>query len=131
MGSLTIAPLATADHSAEAELRHFLSGRHIPFSYRDGGPVYGTYYFYNTHHCPSGRHVDYANSHKQSVLGNEINRSWRSNDTWQVTTHQGETGTYYLSSDGEEAFWVMRLNADGSIYINDTISVVVHGPAQC
>ena len=132
MIGLICARLATADSdSDEAEIRQFLSGKHILFSYRDGGAVYGTYYFYNTHHCASGRYVDYANSSKQSVLGGEINQSWQSNGSWQVVTYQGQTGTYYVSSNGEETFWPMQLRADGSLYINDTISIVVQGPAQC
>jgi len=117
--------------STETILRQFLTGKHVLFSYRDGGAIYGTYYFYHTHHCPSGRYVDYANSSKQSVIGGQINQSWESNGTWQVTTRQGQTGTYYQSSDGETTFWPMRLNADGSVYINDTISSVVQGSAQC
>ena len=129
---LLLTPSLAADHAAaETQLRQFLAGKHILFSYRDGGPVYGTYYFYNTHHCPSGGYLDYANSHKQSVLGGEIRNNWESNGTWQVVTHEGRTGTYYLSSNGEETFWPMQVGADGSIYINDTISAVVQGPAQC
>ena len=124
-------PAQRSSSSGNSSLQQFLSGKHILFSYRDGGPVYGTYYFYNTHHCPSGRYVDYANSHKQSVLGGENRQNWQSNGTWQVTTYQGQAGTYYQSSTGEETFWPMRVSADGSIYINDTISAVVQGPAQC
>jgi len=118
-------------NSTETALRQYLAGKHVLFSYRDGGAVYGTYFFYNTHHCPSGRYVDYANSSKQSVLGGQINQNWESNGTWQVITHQGQIGTYYQSSQGETTFWPMRLNTDGSVYINDTISFVVQGPARC
>ena len=112
-------------------LQQFLAGKHILFSYRDGGPVYGTYFFFNTHHCPSGHYVDYANSHKQSVLGGENRQNWQSTGTWQVINHQGQTGTFYRSSNGEETFWPMQISANGNIYINDTISAVVQGPAQC
>ncbi len=118
-------------NSTETTLRQFLAGKHVLFSYRDGGVVYGTYYCYNTHHCPSGRYLDYANSSKQSVLGGQINQNWQSNGTWQVTTYQGQTGVHYLSSTGETTFWPMRLNANGGVYINDTISFVVKGQAQC
>ena len=132
LACLALAPTQANEHAAaETQLRQFLAGKHILFSYRDGGAVYGTYFFYNTHHCPSGDYLDYANSHKQSVLGGEIRNSWQSYGTWQVVTHQGQTGTYYLSSDGEETFWPMQLSANGGIYINDTISAVVQGPAQC
>ena len=129
---LIFAPAQATDYAeAEAQLRRFLAGKHILFSYRDGGPVYGTYFFYNTHHCASGDYLDYANSHKQSVLGGEIRNNWESYGTWQVVTYEGQTGTYYQSSNGEETFWPMRIGGDGSIYVNETISAVVQGPAQC
>ena len=118
-------------NSTETVLSRFLAGKHVLFSYRDGGAVYGTYYFYNTHHCPSGHYIDYANSSKQSVLGGQINQRWESNGTWQVTTNGGQIGTYYRSSNGEETFWPMQLNGDGSVYINERISFVLQGPAQC
>ena len=116
---------------AEAQLQQFLAGKHILFSYRDGGPVYGTYYFFNAHHCPSSNYVDYANSHKQSVLEGEIRNAWESWGTWRVATYEGRTGTYYQSSDGEVTLWPMQVSAAGSIYINDTISAVVQDPAEC
>ena len=124
-------PAARPSSQSGSSLQQFLSGKHILFSYRDGGPVYGTYFFFNTHHCPSGYYIDYANSHKQSVLGGENRQNWQSNGTWQVIDQQGQTGTFYRSSNGEETFWPMQISANGNIYINDTISAVVQGPAQC
>jgi len=118
-------------NSLEIALSQLLAGKHVLFSYRDGGAVYGTYYFYNTHHCPSGHYVDYANSSKQSVLGGQINQRWESYGTWQVVTNGDQTGTFYRSSDGEETFWPMQINGDGSVYINERISFVFQGPAQC
>ncbi|MGI9271751.1 MAG: hypothetical protein ACR2QT_08255 [Woeseiaceae bacterium] len=121
----------SSDVDEESRLHNFLLGKHVLFSYRDGGAIYGTYYFYDTHHCPAGRYIDYGSSSKQSVLGGEINNSWQDSGSWQVVTYEGQTGAYYVSVGGEETFLPMQLNADGSVYINDTMSFVTQGIAQC
>jgi hypothetical protein len=116
--------------SSIAQLQQALTGRHVLISFRNGGAVYGTYTFLNTHYCASGRYVVYASTQKQSVLGGENTSSWEIHGTWQVTQQGGQTGVYYRDDQGGTEFLAMQLTPQG-VYLSEGVSFSPQGPAQC
>ncbi|MGH8635284.1 MAG: hypothetical protein ACRET7_14290, partial [Burkholderiales bacterium] len=119
---------AMADEQA---LRNYLSGRHVLISRRDGEAVYGTYYFFYTHYCSSGRYVIYASSVKQSVLGGENRQRWEVRGTWKVVTQKGQEGVFYQDTDGGTDFLPLRMRPDGSVFVRDGINFAPQGRAEC
>lgn len=115
----------------EQVLRSYLSGRHVLLSRREGGAVYGTYYFFHTHYCSSGRYVIYANSVKQTVLGMEQRQNWEVRGTWKIVTQQGQEGVFYQDTDGGTDFVPLRMQPDGSIFVREGISFAPQGRAGC
>ena len=114
-----------------AALQQYISGRHLLFSWRDGGAVYGTYYFSHTHHCASGEYIEYVNTHKQSVLGGENRNSWEDYGRWQVSSQNGQVGVVYTTSKGSVQFIPFQVYPDGSIYSSDSLNIVSQGRANC
>jgi len=115
----------------EQVLRNYLSGRYVLISRRDGEAVYGTYYFFHTHYCSSGRYLIYANSVKQSVLGGEIRHNWEVRGNWKVVTQQSQEGVFYQDTDGGTDFLPLRMRPDGSVFVREGISFAPQGPARC
>ena len=131
LGVLLPAFCASEAQADEQVLRNYLSGRHVLISRRDGEAVYGTYYFFHTHYCSSGRYVVYASSVKQSVLGGEIRQRWEVRGTWKVVTQKGQEGVFYQDTDGGTDFLSLRMQPDGSVYIRDGINFAPQGRAEC
>jgi hypothetical protein len=127
-----ICALCAAEAMAdERQLHSYLNGRHVLISRRDGGALYGTYYFFHTHYCASGRYVVHANSVKQSVRGGEIRQNWEVRGTWKVMTQDGQEGIFYRDTEGGTEFLPMRLQQDGSLFIRDGVNAAPQGRAQC
>jgi len=112
-------------------VKGYLSGQHVMVTYRQGGPVYGTYFFLQVHLCPSGRYMTFGQSRKQTVLGNEQVSNWRDQGQWDVGIYAGQLGIQYVSASGQANFVPVRIAQDGSIWAGNGVSVVRQGPAQC
>ena len=112
-------------------LQQHVSGKHILISYREGGVLYGTYRYYDIHHCRSGQYVEYGYSSKNSVTGSTLTSNWESRGQWRVTTQQGRAGVYYTPSNAQPEFVPMRLNADGSVFVNEGVNFSMEGAANC
>ncbi|MGI9324080.1 MAG: hypothetical protein ACR2PZ_02595 [Pseudomonadales bacterium] len=117
-------------NAAVQQLTQYLAGRHVLVSWRDGGAVYGTYTFLNTHYCPNGQYRIYANSHKQSVLGGENRQNWEVFGRWQVMHQGGQLGVYYQDNQGGTEFVPVQITANG-LYIREGVTFAPQGQAQC
>lgn len=121
---------ATAN-GGESQLQQFVSGRHILIAYRDGGALYGTYRYFDIHHCRSGQYVEYGYTSKNSVTGSALTTNWESYGRWQITTQQGRSGVYYQPNNDQAEFVPMQINADGSVFVNEGVSLSPEGQAEC
>jgi len=113
------------------DVKRFFSGQRMLVTYRNGGPVYGTYFFLDVHFCPSGRYMTFAQSRKQTILNNEQVNSWKDDGMWDVVGSEDGIVLRYLSSSGERNAVPVRLLPDGRVSLGDGFSVVRRGPALC
>jgi hypothetical protein len=120
-----------AGNGGESQLQQFVSGRHILIAYRDGGALYGTYRYFDIHHCRSGQYVEYGYTSKNSVTGSALTTNWESYGRWQIATQQGRTGVYYQPNNDQAEFVPMQINADGSVFVNEGVSLSSEGQAEC
>ena len=117
---------------AEAQrIKNYLSGQRVLATYRDGGPIYGTYFFYDIHFCPSGQYMEFGQSRKQTILDNVQVNNWKDYGTWDVVSFQGQVVLQINLTSGGQKFFLIRLLPDGRIWVRDDISVVRQGSAQC
>src|ERR1700756_5352940 len=86
--SLTGTALAQAGSQAQA-LKAYLGGQKLIVTYRQGGPVYGTYISLQVHLCRSGNYMTFGQSRKQTVLGNEQVNNWRDQGRWDTGVYAG------------------------------------------
>lgn len=77
-----------------------LLGHKVLFSYRKGGPIYGTYYFWYVNFCSQTGYWLAAESNRQTILDNEENHSWQDSGTWDVVYRNGALATRLQSSAG-------------------------------
>jgi len=113
------------------DVKRFFSGQRMLVTFRNGGPVYGTYFFLDVHFCPSGRYMTFGQSRKQTVLNNEQVNSWREDGVWDIVGSEEGMVLRYLSSSGERNAVPVRLLPDGRVSLGDGVSVVRRGSAQC
>ena len=112
------------------EVEQFFSGNKIMISYREGGAVYGTFYVLEIHYCPNGYGL-YGQSSKQTVLGNYQNNSWQEFGTWKIIEQQGYVGVYYSPQNKQPLFVPIYKAADGTLFINDSTTMISQGQAIC
>ena len=112
------------------EVQNFFSNSNILITYREGGPIYGTFYFIEIHYCPQGYGL-YGKSIKKTVIGNEQHNNWQEFGTWQVTEQNGLAGIYYVSNEGEQQFVPIYKYANGNLFINESTTIVHQGQAIC
>ena len=125
-------PAPAAGQDAEVRrLDEFFRGKQYHVSYREGGPIYGTYFFHRIHYCPSGQYVLYGRSVKQTVMGNEQVNNWQEAGRWEATRLGGQLGVRYQPLGGAPNFIPIRLLPDGGIWVNDELEILPRGPAEC
>jgi hypothetical protein len=121
------------DDGQAQQLRDYLAGQQFLVTYRQGGSVYGTYFFLTVNLCRSGNYVTFGQSRKQSVLdshGEQVN-NWRDQGRWTVTNLGGSLGVQYLSATGQISFYPVRIGPGGQVLVGNGMSVVRQGAAQC
>ncbi|MFZ2361266.1 MAG: hypothetical protein WA040_18130 [Anaerolineae bacterium] len=99
-----------------------LTGMQVFISYRNGGPIYGTYYFLEAHFCTATYYQLYGRSVKQTVMGNEQVYNWQEDGRWQLIRNQGVLGIHFRSTSNTRFF--IPYNSLG-------YTVQVRGRADC
>jgi hypothetical protein len=110
-------------------IRNAVAGQRFLVTWRDGGPVYGTYFFVDLHIGQSGRYSLSGQSRKQTVLGNEQVSNWEGSGTWRVGRQGGQAGLVYVDEEGQKRFDPVRVQPGGGLFIREGTSVVHKGPA--
>lgn len=132
ISSLSTTALAQSDAQAQG-LRDYLAGQKFQVTYRQGGPVYGTYFFLSVNLCRSGNYLTFGQSRKQSVLdshGEQVH-NWQDQGRWNVTAVAGQIGVQYVSATGQVSFYPVRVGSNGQISTSNGMTVVRQGAAQC
>jgi hypothetical protein len=129
--SFIAAPAMAQSQLQEEAVKQALIGQHMLVTYREGGTVYGTYYFRDVHFCSSGNYIVRGQSQKDTVLGNtQVNRLDDAG-TWDVTTINGHVVLRSLSYSGRPSIVPITLMANGRIWLGEGVTVVSRGTAQC
>ena len=99
-----------------------LTGKKVLVTYRNGGPIYGTYYFLEVHFCTTTYYQLFGQSRKQTIMDNEQVYNWQEGGRWKVIRNQGVTSIHFQSTSGANYFIPLY----SSFY-----SVQVQGRATC
>jgi hypothetical protein len=125
------APLA-AQAPAESAVRDFFNGQQMLVTYREGGPLYGTFFTLQVHFCRSGRYITFGESRRHTVLDNEQVSRFTDEGTWEVTTIRGQMVLRYLSISGQPNMVAINVAPNGRVSLGDgSITVLKQGVAQC
>jgi len=125
------APLA-AQGPPEAAARDFFNGQQMLVTYREGGPLYGTFFTLQVHFCRSGRYITFGESRRHTVLDNEQVNRFTDEGTWEVTTVRGQMVLRYLSTSGQPNMVAINVAPNGRVSLGDgSITVIKQGVAQC
>jgi len=127
---LSVATGSSAQSAASA-VKEFFNGQQMLVTYREGGPVYGTFFTLEVHFCRSGRYITLGESRRHTVLDNEQVNRFTDEGTWEITTFRGQLVLRYLSVSGQPNIVTVNVAPNGRVSLGDGISVVRQGPAQC
>jgi hypothetical protein len=117
---------------SEAEtVRSLLSGRTMMVTYRDGGPIYGTYQQIYVSFCPSGSYFSHGGSSPTTILENQERRSFSDQGTWSVSELGNLVVVQYRSVSGQATAFLVHLLPNGRIWAGTGITVIPQGPAPC
>jgi hypothetical protein len=117
---------------SEAEtVRSLLSGRTMMVTYRDGGPVYGTYQQIYVSFCPSGNYFSQGRSSRTTILENQERRSFSDQGTWSVSELGNLVAVQYRSVSGQVTAFLVHLLPNGRIWAGNGITVIPQGAAPC
>jgi hypothetical protein len=114
-----------------AAVRAFFNGQQMLVTYREGGPLYGTFFTLEVHFCRSGRYLTFGESRRQTVLDNEQVNRFSDEGTWEITTFRGQLVLQYVSVSGQPNMVAVNVAPNGRVWLGDGITIVRQGPAQC
>ena len=129
--STFVAAPASAQSEGQQAVKQALNGKHFLVTYREGGAVYGTYYFRDVYFCPSGLYLVQGQSRKETVMGNTQVYSLNDRGVWDVSTIAGRVVLRSRSQSGQVSALPISLLPDGGIWLGDGVTVVSRGLAPC
>jgi hypothetical protein len=122
----------TAQSPPEAAVKDFFNGQQMLVTYREGGPLYGTFFTLQVHFCRSGRYLTFGESRRHTALDNEQVNRITDQGTWEVTTIREQMVLRYLSISGQPNMVAINLAPNGRVTLGDgSITVIRQGLAQC
>jgi hypothetical protein len=122
---------SAAQGATETAVREFFNGQHMLVTYREGGPLYGTFFTLEVDFCRSGRYTTLGESRKHTILDNEQVNRFTDEGTWEIATFRGQIVLRYVSVSGQPNVVAVNVTPNGRVSLGDGISVVRQGPAQC
>lgn len=114
-----------------AAVDDFFNGQQMLVTYREGGPLYGTFFTLQVHFCRSGRYVTFGESRRQTILDNEQVNRFTDEGTWEIATFRGQLVLQYVSISGQPNIVAVNVAPNGRVSLGDVITVVRQGLAQC
>ncbi|HYA97766.1 MAG TPA: hypothetical protein VEH49_06690 [Methylomirabilota bacterium] len=112
-------------------VRAFFSGQNVLITYREGGALYGTYYFLRVQFCRSGNYTLVGESHHRTMLDNDQASSWQDRGKWNIETVAGQAGMRCVSVSGQSAFYPSKGVPQGDKWVVEGVTAIRQGPAQC
>jgi hypothetical protein len=128
--ALLFSTFAMPVRAQEQAVKQALAGQRLLVTYREGGALYGTYYFLDVHFCASGSYMTFGQSRKTTVLDNTQVGNFSERGRWDVASLNGRTLLRSQSASGQVRAYPIALRSNG-IWLGDGISVVPKGAALC
>ena len=122
--------VAKAQNDAVSAAKNYLTGRKILLSWRQGGAIYGTYYFVWIDHCNSIYGL-VGNSERHTIMDNTERKSWREAGYWDVVQYQSQIAIRYRSTTGRESAIPVAFTNDGRIIARNGGTITLQGHANC
>ena len=117
---------------SEAEtVRSLLSGRTMMITYRDGGPINGTYQQISVSFCPSGSYFSQGGNSRSTFMENQERRSLSDQGTWSVSELGNLVVVQSRAVSGQLTALLVNLLPNGRIWAGTGITVIPQGPAPC
>jgi len=130
--SVSASASLSAQGPPEAAVRDFFNGQQMLVTYREGGPLYGTFFTLQVHFCRSGRYLTFGESRRHTVLDNEQVNRFTDEGTWEVTMVRGQMVLRYVSVSGQPNMVAINVAPGGRVSLGDgSITVIRQGVAQC
>ncbi len=124
-------PAFSQPESSELATKTFFAGQQLLVTYREGGPLYGTFFFLNVHFCRSGHYMTFGESRRHTILDNEQVNKFSDRGLWEIATFQGQVVLKYFSVSGQSNLVPVRLLPTGGVWMGEGVSVVRQGAARC
>ena len=124
-------PARAQTESNERNVRDIFAGQKMLVTWRDGGPLYGTFFTLQVHFCSSGRYMTFGESRRQTVMDNQQVSNLDDRGSWNVATFQGQLVLRYLSDTGQANAVPVRVLPNGNIWVGEGVTVIRQGAAQC
>ena len=125
------APGFSQPESSELATKAFFAGKQLLVTYREGGPLYGTFFFLNVHFCRSGHYMTFGESRRHTILDNEQVNKFSDRGLWEIATFQGQVVLKYSSVFGQSNSVPVRVLPTGGVWMGEGVSAVRQGAAQC
>src|ERR1700739_3844837 len=93
-------PAFSQPESSALATKAFFAGRHLLVTYREGGALYGTFFFLNVHFCRSGHYMTFGQSRRHTILDNEQINNFSDQGLWDIATFNGQLVLKYSSVSG-------------------------------
>jgi len=100
-------------------------------TYRDGGPINGTYQQISVSFCPSGSYFSQGGSSRTTILENQERRSFSDQGTWSVSELGNLVVVQSRAVSGQLTALLVNLLPNGRIWAGTGITVIPQGPAPC
>src|SRR5215471_11996466 len=129
----SLGSIAPAQNDSPQALKNYLGGQKFLVTYRQGGPVYGTYFFLEVDLCRSGNYITYGRSRKQNVVFDRTEQvhTWTDRGRWNTGYYSGQLGIQYVSMSGQVSVYPIRIGPNGEVHTNNGLIVVRKGAAEC
>lgn len=131
-GSLLPSGAAQAQPSAQVQrVKRLLSGQRYLITFRNGGALYGTYFFQEYRFCASGRYTLWGQSRKQTVLDNEQVNNWTDYGWWDVLGTGRQVVLRLTTASGRIHDTPIVALPDDRLWIRNEVTILPRGSVQC
>ena len=112
-------------------IKNYFNGNQIRISYRQGGVLYGTYFFYTINYCQNGNYNLKGYSEKRTVLGNVQRNNWVDQGSWEVIKYQEKIGIKSVNSYYQISFYPIQILPNNQLSLGPGISMQQIGSSGC
>lgn len=112
------------------QARQYLLGKKIIYTWRDGGPVYGTDYAEYVDHC-DGYYFLNGEKYGKTIMDNTISGNWQQQGRWNITQQDNKLSLVYQATDGSVDKVLLEVAGGQLVPFNKDLKMTFQGKAEC